>query len=475
MSVIWLVVASLVWTGLIAAAAEMLTGKTARPHFAQSVWRGAAALMILPWIAAAICAVWPAATGVPLPSVDVIPGAAGSTVAAFGEADTALKASAAPWLLRGILAMLVIGWGVRAVSMLRAQIRLQRLKASAEPGEGRDAAARWAGRLGLRNIPEVKTIERGSPFVAGIKSEAIYLPACITDVETRALVIAHECVHVSRKDLILRPFERLVADLLWFSPFAWHTRGRLDYYREAVCDLETVKLTGARTEYARALTSVARAVRPVVALPVSSFVLRRKTALPQRVKGIVDTDAAPPKRMLVTMAVLAALIATPFAVAQGIALEARASQTEFTHPVVTHTKAKISAKFGWGEWNNENKMHEGIDISAPKGAKVYSPAAGKVVHVTTQEEAKKYGHSVSIYLEGEQKMRFTTLDKVFVKKGDKLSAGDPIGTVGKSAKDTTGPHVHVELWKIIDGGRDHEAVDPEEAGVQMCPDSKNKV
>lgn len=474
MSVIWLVVASLVWTGLVAGAAELLTGKSSRPHFAQAVWRGAAALMILPWLAAAICAIWPAATGVPLPSIDAVPGPAGTAVAAFGDADTALKTSAAPWLLRGILAMLLIGWVARAVSMLRSQLRLQRLKAQAKPGNDRDVAARWAGQLGLKHIPDVKTIPRGSPFVAGIQSQAIYLPACITDADTRALVIAHECVHVARKDLITRPFERLVADLLWFSPFAWHTRNRLDYLREAVCDLETVKLTGARTEYARALTSVARAVRPVVALPVSSFVLRRKTALPNRVRGIIDTDTAPPKRAATILAVVIALIAAPFAVAQGIALEAQASQTQFTHLVVTHDKARISSKFGWREWNDESKMHEGIDISAPKGAKVYAPAAGKVVHVSTKEETKGYGNSVSLYFEGEQKMRFASLDKVFVKTGDKVAAGDPIGTIGKTAKNSTGPHVHVELWKVIDGGRDHKAVDPEEAGVQMCPDSKNK-
>ena len=41
-----------VWTGLVALGAELFTRGDQRPHFSQAVWRGAAALMILPWLTA---------------------------------------------------------------------------------------------------------------------------------------------------------------------------------------------------------------------------------------------------------------------------------------------------------------------------------------------------------------------------------------------------------------------------------------
>ncbi len=468
MSVVWLVLASLIWTGLIAASAEWIASASVRPHFAQGVWRGAAALMVLPWLAALVCAVWPTLASTPLPTLDAVPGAAGAAMTAIGGAETALETSTGPAIARVLFAVLAAGWAVRLACGLRAQTRLQSIKRNSVPANGRADAVSWAGALGLRRMPDVRTIVSGSPFVAGMRDPKIYLPACIRDDETRRLVIAHECVHLSRGDLLTRQFERGVADLLWFSPFAWLARRRLDYLREAVCDAETVALTGERTGYARALTRVARAVRPVEVLPVSGFIPRRKKALSMRVRGIVEGTDPKPNRPAAALAGLFALIAAPIAIAQGIALEAEANKAHFSHVVVAHEKARVSSEFGWRAWNGEDKLHEGVDISAPKGALVYAPADGKIAYVGTKEDQPSFGNSVSMYLSDGRKMRFASLDEVKVEVGARVWAGDVIGTVGKSAKNSTGPHVHVELWKVVDDGETHEPIDPAEAGVNLC-------
>lgn len=468
MSVIWLVLASLVWTGLIAATAEWIAGASVRPHFAQGVWRGAAALMALPWLAALGCALWPTFASTPLPTLDAVPGAAGAAMTAIGSAESALETSAGPAIGRILLAMLAAGWIVRLSCVMRAQVRLQSIKRNAMPADGRPDAVAWAGALGLRRAPDVRAIPSGSPFVAGVNNPRIYLPKCIVDDETRRLVIAHECVHLSRGDLITRQFERGVADLLWFSPFAWLARRRLDYLREAVCDAETVALTGERTGYARALTRVARAVRPVEVLPVSGFIPRRKKALSMRVRGIVEGTDPKPNRPAAALAGAFALIAAPIAIAQGIVLEAEANKAHFSHVVVAHENARVSSEFGWRTWDGEDKLHEGVDISAPKGALVYAPADGKIAYVGTEEEQPSFGNSVSMYLSDGRKMRFASLDEVMVEAGEKIWAGDVLGTVGKSAKNSTGPHVHVELWKVVNDGETHEPMNPAEAGVNLC-------
>lgn len=469
MNVLWLVAASLVWTGLIAAAAEWIAGASVRPHFAQGVWRGAAALMLLPWLAAGVAFMWPAVADSPLPAFDGASGAAGAAISAIGGVESAIDASTAPMIGWVVFALLLAGWGVRLVSMVLSQRKLQVLKQSAEPAAGRGDAARWSAKLGLADTPDVRAIPSGSPFVAGVGQRTIFVPACVRDDETRSLIIAHECVHLSRRDLLTRPFERLVADIVWFSPFAWLARRRLDYFREAVCDAETIELTGERTGYARALTNVARAVRPVPMLPVSGFVPKRKAALTRRVKGIVDESEPRPNRMAAALAGALALVAAPLAIAQGIALEKQATQTVFTHPVVAHEKSKISSGFGWREWEGEDKIHKGVDIAAPKGVAVYAPADGKISYVGSYKDDAGYGNNLAMYLEDGRKMRFASLDKVKVEVGQLVKAGDIIGTVGKSAKDSTGPHVHVELWQLSWDSDKHEAVDPREAGVEMCP------
>lgn len=468
MSIVWLVLASLVWTGLIAAAAEWLSGASVRPHFAQGVWRGAAALMALPWLAALVSALWPALSSAPLPTVDEMPGAAGAAMIAIGGAEAALETSAGPTVSRVLLAVLAAGWGVRFCSVALAQFRLQSIKRSAAPADGRGCAVEWAEALGLSRAPNIHEISSGSPFVAGVRVQSIYLPECIRDDHTRRLVIAHECVHLARGDLITRQFERGVADLLWFSPFAWLARRRLDYLREAVCDAETVALTGERTGYARALTQVARVVRPVQVLPVSGFIPRRKRALSMRVRGIVEGGDPEPNRAAAVLASGFALIAAPLAIAQGVALEAEVNRTSFTHVVVSHERARIASGFGLRVFGGEEKMHAGVDVAAPEGSPVHAPADGKISHIGTAQEHPGLGNAISMYLSDGRKLRFASLEEIKVEEGDWVRAGDVIATTGKSASGALEAHVHVELWRPpLEDGEGYENIDPLEAAVPL--------
>ncbi|MEO0721680.1 MAG: M23/M56 family metallopeptidase [Pseudomonadota bacterium] len=466
MNLVWLVLASFVWTGLLAAGALWITAANVRPHFAQGVWRGAAALMVLPWFAAFLSWIWPSAADVALPALEALPAGTGAAVTAMGGVETALSESSNPALARILAGVIVAGWLLRLLAACVAQIRLQRLKATTARSSDEDlqAAARWADALGLSGIPFVRRTKSGSPFVAGVKARTVYLPKGLCP-NTSELVIAHECVHLSRRDLISRPLERAVADLLWFSPFAWIARERLDYYREAVCDAETVSLTGERTRYARTLAEVARAAQPCPgALPVSGFIPRAEKPLTARVKGIVND--APPRANHVSALLMSilGLIAAPLAIAQGLALD-RLAEPPFTHPVVIHAKAKISSAYGFRTFNDQPKMHRGVDVAAPEGTPVFAPISGKISHVEHEKNQPGYGNSVSIRLEDGSKIRFASLDKTLVEEGDVVWAGDTIGTVGSSAKDASGPHVHIEIWRHEDD--QYTALDPVAEGLTV--------
>jgi len=64
---------SLLWTGLLALIAEVLTRGRVTPYFAQTIWRFAALFMVLPWAGLIFGPLFPA-TQIPLPEFpDLIP------------------------------------------------------------------------------------------------------------------------------------------------------------------------------------------------------------------------------------------------------------------------------------------------------------------------------------------------------------------------------------------------------------------
>lgn len=119
------------------------------------------------------------------------------------------------------------------------------------------------------------------------------------------------------------------------------------------------------------------------------------------------------------------------------------NKKRFAHtPSIRPMRGYISSGFGkrldpfTGIW----KMHEGIDICAPKGTPVYATADGRVRFAGWYHG---YGKTVKIdhiYYE----TRYGHLDDIKVKSGQKVKRGDIIGTCGSTGY-TTGVHLHYEV------------------------------
>lgn len=88
------------------------------------------------------------------------------------------------------------------------------------------------------------------------------------------------------------------------------------------------------------------------------------------------------------------------------------------------------------------RPHYGIDIAAPKGTKVKSPASGKVTLVHNDMYFSggtliiDHGHGVS--------STFIHLDKILVDEGDNIEQRQVIAEVGSTGR-STGPHLD---WRI---------------------------
>lgn len=448
MSVLWFITFSIAWTGLLAGCAHVLTQNPVPARHAHNIWRGAAALAIVPWGLMLAHTLLPTLFATPIPDMPYI-GDAVEALSNTGAVKAAAQTTETPLLGLLLFGLLMAGWVFRAGCNLLSQVRLQAIKRKAVSSTTL-SAANWAKRLNLTNAPGVAIIPTGSPFLAGIRRRTIYLPEAVSDPMNANIICAHECTHMARGDLLTRPVERLIAEVFWFSPFAWIMRRQLDYWREAACDERTAGLTGDSVAYARALANTARLTRPMprTDLPVAAFILPRSTTLKKRLTQLLESDAKKPRHSLAIIALIAGLALAPLSLAQSVTLS---SSNIFSHAIILHPKAKVSFNYGKHDKNGKEVWHQGLDIKAPEFAYVYAPAKAKVLQATFKES---YGNTVDILLEDGRKMRFSQLSHMKVKKGDWIQAGDIIGKVGQTGRTASGPHLHFEVYQ------DGKHVDP---------------
>jgi len=112
-------------------------------------------------------------------------------------------------------------------------------------------------------------------------------------------------------------------------------------------------------------------------------------------------------------------------------------QMNFIHPV----NGRFSSIFGLKRiYNNQKRIrrHTGLDIAAPTGTAIISPARGKVVRTGSY-----FFTGNTVFIDHGQGLisMYCHLDKTNVKAGQDLTQGQDIGTVGMTGR-VSGPHLH---------------------------------
>ena len=87
--------------------------------------------------------------------------------------------------------------------------------------------------------------------------------------------------------------------------------------------------------------------------------------------------------------------------------------------------------------------HPYVDITAPSGEMVKSVLDGTVIFAGWNEDS---GYTIQIQHDGDVISIYKHDEKLLKKTGDKISAGAPIALVGNTGSETTGAHLHFELW-----------------------------
>jgi murein DD-endopeptidase MepM/ murein hydrolase activator NlpD len=96
-------------------------------------------------------------------------------------------------------------------------------------------------------------------------------------------------------------------------------------------------------------------------------------------------------------------------------------------------------------------IHPYIDITAPAGSVVKATLDGTVIFAGWSEDT---GNTIQIQHESDIVSIYKHNEKLLKKAGDKVTAGSPIALIGNTGSNTTGTHLHFELW------HKGEAVDP---------------
>ena len=90
------------------------------------------------------------------------------------------------------------------------------------------------------------------------------------------------------------------------------------------------------------------------------------------------------------------------------------------------------------------RTHKGIDLGGRIGDPVYATGNGTVKEVEITRSRRGYGTQILIDHEFGYQTRYAHLDKVWVKKGDKIMRGQRIADLGNTGI-STGPHLHYEV------------------------------
>ena len=115
---------------------------------------------------------------------------------------------------------------------------------------------------------------------------------------------------------------------------------------------------------------------------------------------------------------------------------------------------------GWGA-DRGRRSHMGIDLGGKRGSPLFAIEDGVIDRTKRQSNG-----ALQIVMRGASgaKFYYGHMDKVLVKGGQRVKAGDVIGTMGDSGSPGA-VHLHFEYWR---SGGESDAVDPAPLIMRVC-------
>ncbi len=202
------------------------------------------------------------------------------TVASVNPLQVIIPAAAIIWLA-GACAMLLY--------TLISYLKMRRTVTAAVPAGGRVYACD----------------EVDSPFILGVFRPRIYIPSAM-EGETLAAVLAHEEMHLKRRDHVWKPLAFLLLSVYWFNPLCWLAFILLSRDLEAACDEAVIRGMDKESlaAYSQALLDCSFPRRRIAACPLAFG----EVGVKGRIKNVLNYKK--PAFWLIIIAVLACIVLT---------------------------------------------------------------------------------------------------------------------------------------------------------------------
>ncbi len=202
------------------------------------------------------------------------------TVASVNPLQVIIPAAAIIWLA-GACAMLLYA--------LISYLKMRRTVTAAVPAGGRVYACD----------------EVDSPFILGVFRPRIYIPSAM-EGETLAAVLAHEEMHLKRRDHVWKPLAFLLLSVYWFNPLCWLAFILLSRDIEAACDEAVIRGMDKESlaAYSQALLDCSFPRRRIAACPLAFG----EVGVKGRIKNVLNYKK--PAFWLIIIAALACIVLT---------------------------------------------------------------------------------------------------------------------------------------------------------------------
>lgn len=467
-ALIFCLAASIVWAGALLLGARSVE-RSAPMSSAEKLWTAALLFAVLPSLVAPTLAGFGVSLrAAPEPAVYEAMTVM-TTSAEFGDQSAAAPKAALVTTEQAIsAAALLYVYGVFLTFFLWAarQGGLRYAVARASCVEDRNLLARieeWAERLGVRTPAIRRSMHVSSVCICGVARQTILIPEGIearVSTDDLVLMCAHELAHVRRGDTRLFTATQLARVLFWFNPLVARIASNAELAAEESADALVLEKGVDRRAYAacfvEGLKFAAAKVNGQPAL-VPSFTPSDRNGRRRRLNSILSPE---PRRKtpLATRLMLSAAASTVALVAVGqAALAVNPESAGERRTAIKELPLIGDFTKGFDETNEvvrRGDAHNGLDIQAPKGAKIFAPGDGVVVEATDRYRGEPAWGKVVVIDHGHGVVtRYAHLDSYKVRKGERVKTGDVVAAVGATGK-VTGPHLHFETL------RDGEVVDP---------------
>jgi beta-lactamase regulating signal transducer with metallopeptidase domain/uncharacterized membrane protein YkoI len=251
-----------------------------------------------------------------------VPFTAARTTVAPSSGAFRLNTVVAKAIIAVYVAFLVFGL-FRLIRAWGGTRRITRSARQAEASEVLDAVlVKCQHLIGGKNVQILCSDSLPVPVTLGIRKQLIILPAKLVregNVELLTSAIAHEFVHVCRRDYVLNLFYELVFALLSFHPVAALLRRRIKQTRELLCDELVADRVLEPEVYARSLVTLASAAPP--RLSVNATVgIADADILEVRVMSLMNKSKLYPRSRKLLLIGVVLLLAVPSVTAMALAM-----------------------------------------------------------------------------------------------------------------------------------------------------------